>query len=276
MNKRYKLDPTTGMIMVDEKGNPIVEVLDDDGKVKDEYGVDAIHLLDKIPDLNKEAKDQREAKEKLEKQLKEFADIDDPAAAKAALEKLADLEKNGKLNTENIDKIKADLLKVEQEKYDKMVREFQEMIAEKDTTISSQQEDIFDSLVTTKFDNSPYFTGKEPKTLLPAAVAKSYWKGNFKVEKNDRTGKNDVVPYDQNGEVILSRQRPGEVADFNEAMGILIDKSEEGFKSRILPPSGGSGAPGGGGNGSGYNQQLKDMPADQRLTALRKGQGSAA
>ena len=64
---------------------------------------------------------------------------------------------------------------------------------------------------------------------------------SFKIEE----GK--VVAYDAQGQKIFSRSRPGELADFNEALETLV--SQYPHRDHILKSSGanGGGAPNGGG-----------------------------
>ena len=64
----------------------------------------------------------------------------------------------------------------------------------------------------------------------------------FKIEE----GK--VVAYDANGNKIFSQSRPGELAEFDEALEALVDAYPH--KDHILKPTGaqGSGAPNGNGN----------------------------
>ncbi|WP_459591922.1 DUF6651 domain-containing protein, partial [Enterobacter asburiae] len=61
-----------------------------------------------------------------------------------------------------------------------------------------------------------------------------------------------VVAYDKQGNKLFSRSNPGEVAEFDEALEILIDSYP--YKDYILKGSNASGSGAKGGQGSGNNQ----------------------
>jgi hypothetical protein len=67
--------------------------------------------------------------------------------------------------------------------------------------------------------------------------------GAFKIED----GK--VVAYDQNGSKIYSRARPGELADFDEAIESLVESYPH--RDQILKGSGANGSGAGGNSGAG-------------------------
>ena len=100
-------------------------------------------------------------------------------------------------------------------------------------------------MVSNKFASSPYFVGEKKKTILPPNIGESHFGKHFKVEDDD--GISVLKAYHENGEPIISKVNPGEPADFNEAMGIIIDEFPN--KDTILSaPGGGSGGQGGHGN----------------------------
>jgi hypothetical protein len=79
------------------------------------------------------------------------------------------------------------------------------------------------------------------KLAVPADMVQATFGNRFKIED----GK--VVAYDANGNKIFSRARPGELADFDEALETLVEQYP--YKDHILKGSGanGGGAPTGGG-----------------------------
>jgi hypothetical protein len=81
------------------------------------------------------------------------------------------------------------------------------------------------------------------KLAIPADLAEAKFRSSFKNENGN------VVGYDANGNKILAPGRPGEVANFDEAMEVLV--SNYSNRDQILKGSGasGSGAQGGGGQG---------------------------
>lgn len=227
-------------ICVDDKGLPIV--VDDDGK---EQAVDAIHLLSKIPSLQEESKNHRlrakEIREEFDSFKESFAGIEDPAKAREALDKIKDIE-----NQKLIDAGEAEALRKQlQAAADKVLSEtktsYENKIVDLQKIIAQQDNDIFDAKVTSRFDNSSWFSGAEPKTILPPSVAKDHFGKYFKVEKSG-SGQSVVVGY-INDEKIFSIERPGEVAGFDEAIGIILDRHPQ--KEQIVRSPFGGGAGGG-------------------------------
>ncbi|WVM90955.1 DUF6651 domain-containing protein [Halopseudomonas pachastrellae] len=80
------------------------------------------------------------------------------------------------------------------------------------------------------------------KLAIPADLVQARFGQAFKIED----GK--TVAYDGNGNKIYSHSRPGEIADFDEALEILVEQYPH--RDSILKASGanGGGAPNGGGN----------------------------
>ncbi|MCA4286808.1 hypothetical protein LDY35_18895, partial [Acinetobacter baumannii] len=86
----------------------------DDGK---EMPHDAPHSVATIARLNNEAKTHREAKEAAEKALKAFEGIEDPAAAKKALQTIQNLDDKKLVDAGEVEKVKAEAIKAVEEKY---------------------------------------------------------------------------------------------------------------------------------------------------------------
>jgi hypothetical protein len=87
------------------------------------------------------------------------------------------------------------------------------------------------------------------RTRLPTDVIEATFRNSFKLE-NDA-----VIGYDKRGSKVYSRQRPGEVADFDESLEILI--SQHPHQAAILKSTSAAGEhhegdrrPPAGGNGS--------------------------
>ena len=242
-------------LKLDENGNVVVQdgkpvYVHDDGK---EVAFDAPATVATISRLNGEAKSHREGKEAAEKALKAFEGIADPSAAIKALETVANLDAKKLVDAGEIEKVKAEIGKAYQEKLD---------TAEKRAADAETR--FYDSEIGGAFSRSPMITGKEATLLLPPEVARATFGKSFKLED----GK--IVGYDNNGQKIYSRERPGELATFDEALSHLVDTSP--FKDSILKSSGanGGGAPSNGGQGGGGGKKtitrtaFNDLsPADQ-------------
>lgn len=241
---KLKLDDN-GQVVVSE-GKPVY--LRDDGS---EVAFDAAGTVATITRLNGEARSHRERAESAEKSLKAFDGIEDAAAARAALSTVANLDAKKLVDAGEIDRVKAEAVKAVEAKYAPVVEE-------RDTLKSA--------LVTEKIGGA--FTRSKfiaDKLAIPADLVESKFGSAFKIEGDD------VVAYDHTGNKIFAPGRPGEVANFDEAMEVLV--SNYAHRDTILKGSGaaGSGAQGGGGEG-GKRVVSRDQfngldPAAQAATA---------
>lgn len=209
---------------IDIEGATYAEVADgrpvfvtDDGK---EIAFDAPGTRDTIARLNGEAKAQREAKEKAEGALKAFDGLDDPAAARKALQTLKGIDDKKLIDAGEVDKVRAEAIKAVEDKY-------APVLAERDLlTASLRQEKIGGSFARSKFIAD--------KLAPPVPMVEATFGRHFTLE-DGRT-----VAKDANGNVIYSKSKPGEVADFDEAMEALVDASP--FRDSILKGLGQSGS----------------------------------
>lgn len=87
-----------------QDGKPVY--VEDDGK---EIAFDAVGTRAAITRLNGEAKQHRERAEKAEKIAKDFEGIEDPAAARKALETVANLDAKKLVDAGEIEKVKAEI-----------------------------------------------------------------------------------------------------------------------------------------------------------------------
>lgn len=221
------------------------------------FAVDVVATYLSVPQLRGEAQASRLALKDAEKKITAFKDID-PEKAKAALEtvqnlkegdliKANDVEQLKKQYTESFSLEKKSILEAASSKEADFVKE----LSEKDNVIRGL-------LISSQFAKSAFFVGEKPKTILPPEVAETFYGSFFKVEQVD--GKAAAVAY-LNGEKVYSRERPGSLASFDEAMAKIIDASPN--KNRILAASGGG--PGGQGqnfsssNGSGVLKVTREM-----------------
>jgi hypothetical protein len=78
--------------------------------------------------------------------------------------------------------------------------------------------------------------------VIPADMVQARFGAAFKLEDGNR-----VVGYDANGSKIFSKAKPGDLADFDEALEILVD----GYAQRDSILKGKNGAGGGSSGGSG-------------------------
>lgn len=245
---KLKLDEHGHAVLQD--GKPVY--VHDDGK---EVAFDAPGTVATITRLNAEAKTHREGKEAAEKLLKGFEGIEDGAAARKALEIVANLDQKKLVDAGEIEKVKAEISKA-----------FQGQLDEANTKASTFEKQLYDEKIGGAFSRSKFIGDK---LAIPADLVQARFGQAFKIED----GK--TVAYDQHGNKIYSRVRPGELADFDEAMETLVEHYP--YRDNILKGSGanGGGAPSGGGGAGGKKsvnrQSFESMGAAERQTFLKEG-----
>lgn len=237
-------------LKLDENGNAVLQdgkpvYVHEDGK---EVAFDAPGTVATITRLNSEAKGHRERAENAEKAVKAFEGIEDPAAAKKALAAVANLDAKTLVDAGEIEKVKAEISKAFQLQLDEVTGKAQTF-----------EQQLYAEKIGGSFSRSKFIADK---LAVPADMVQATFGQNLKVED----GK--VVAYDAQGQKIFSRARPGELADFDEAIETLV--SQYPHRDHILKSSGanGGGAPNGGGN----NQNTKGNfggGKDDRVAAIK-------
>jgi len=243
-------------LKLDEQGHAVLQdgkpvYVHDDGK---EVAFDAPGTVATITRLNTEAKNHREGKEAAEKLLKAFDGIEDGAAAKKALEIVANLDQKKLVDAGEIEKVKSEIGKAWETKF-----------AEQEGRANTFEKQLYDEKIGGAFSRSKLIA---EKLAIPADLVQARFGQAFKIED----GK--TVAYDAHGNKIYSRVRPGEVADFDEAMEALVEQYP--YRDQILKSSGGNGggAPNGGGGGGGKKTltraQFTALAPAEQATAARE------
>ncbi len=229
--KAAELDENGRVVFIDD------DLADEDPKKV--IPVDVVSTYQTIPSLRAEAASHRKNAEDLKKKLEVFGDIDADKAREAITLvqnlKDGDLVKAGEV--EALKKQYADSFADEK-------RSLIEGFSHKETGLKKDLEErdgtIRNLMISSQFAKSSFFTGENPKTILPPEIAETYYAGNFKIEAIN--GKQTAVAY-LNGEKLYSRTNPGELASFDEAIERIIDSSPN--KNRIIASTkGGGGGPG--------------------------------
>lgn len=231
-------------LKLDDKGNVVVKdgmpvYVHDDGK---ELPFDAAGTLAKIEELNTESAKHRHEKKEALAQLKAFDGLD-PALARKALELTANLDAKKLIDAGEVEKVKESIGKAFEAQLRDTKASFEKQAKELTENISQKDAQIFNLMVTNRFSSSKFVA---EKLSIPADLAEARFGKAFKIEE----GK--VVALDSAGKPIYSRKTPGTIADFDEALEVLV--SEYPNKDHILK---GTGASGGGkqpGSGGGENQ----------------------
>jgi ribosomal protein L15 len=241
-------------LKIDEQGHVVViegrpVYIHDDGK---EVAFDAPATVATIGRLNKEAQSHRERAEGAEGKLKAFEGIEDGPAAKKALELVANLDAKKLVDAGEIEKVKAEVGKV-----------YQAQLDELGTKATKFEQQLYEEKIGGSFSRSKLIADK---LAIPADLVQARFGQAFKIED----GK--TVAYDQHGNKIYSRVRPGEIADFDEALEALVEQYPH--RDSILKSSGqsGSGATGGTGGTGGKKTLTRAQftalsPAEQATAA---------
>ena len=229
---------------VNEQGQPLY--IHDDGK---EVAHDAPQTVATISRLNGEARTNRERYEAAETSLKAFEGIEDPTAAKKALETLKNFDDKKLVDAGEIEKVKAEAIKAVEDKYAPIVQER-----------DAFQSQLHNELIGGGFARSKFI---QDNIAVPADMIQATFGKNFQIEG----GK--VVAVGADGQKIYSRARPGEVADFDEALETLVGGYQH--KDSILKgnQSGGGGFQGNGGNKSGPQSLAECKTKDEKIAYMK-------
>jgi len=219
-----------------EDGKPIYTY--EDGK---DVAYDAPKAVDKIGELNNEAKGHREAKEAAEAKLKVYEGIEDPEAARAALETVQNLSAGELKTNAQVEEIKNAAKKSAEDQVSDIKKTLEARIEELSTDNVKLRSGWDSDKLAVQFNNSKYVA---EKLTQPGAVMHRIFSDRFKIED----GK--VIGLKPNGDKIYARANPGELADFDEALSTMVDGYA--YRESLVRGSGG-GSGGGAGNGSGHH-----------------------
>lgn len=218
---KLKLDANGNAIIKD--GRPVY--IKDDGS---EIEFDAAQAFGKITQLTGEAKANRERAEAAEVKANMFKDITDPVAALAALTTVKNLKDKQLVDAGDVEKVKAEAIAAVEAKYKPTLDE--------NAALKGQ---LDNELIGGSFARSKAI---QDKFAIPADLVQARFGSHFK--RVD--GK--VVAFDQSGREIYSAKKPGDLADFDEALEIIVGQYPH--RESILK---GSGASGGGAGSSASN-----------------------
>jgi len=248
---KLKLDPANGNVVLQD-GKPVYVM--DDGS---EIAFDAARNMESLKNLRTENQQRREKAETLEGQLKAFEGID-ATAAKAALETIGKIDQKKLVENGELEKVRA-----------QMKTEYETKLAEANDKFVKLQAQFDGEKIGGEFARSKFIA---EKLAIPAGMVQDSFGKHFKLEG----GK--LIGVHADGEKIYSKANPGEVANFDEALSIIVERYPH--KDSILKSDqkGGSGSPagqgggqGGGGNKSLTRAQFEGLDAQQRAEHFAKG-----
>lgn len=236
-------------------GHPIV--VHDDGK---ELPFDLQGTVATISRLNGEAKAHRIRAEEAEEKLKAFDGIEDPEVAHKAIALAKNVDEAKLIDAGKVEEIKRAAAKAAEEQVAAVNKSHAEELARTKTQLEKMTEDLYNERIGGSFTRSKLIADK---FAIPADMVQARFGKAFKIEE----GK--VVAYDAAGNKIFSRARPGDLADFDEALESLVDSYP--YKDSILKGSGASGTGAGPTNGGGFGRpDLSKLPPAERIAKARE------
>lgn len=242
-------------------GKPVF--VDDAGK---EIPFDVAHTTATISRLNGEAKGHRERAEAAEGKLKLFEGIEDAEGARKALETVKNLSAGDLVKADKVEEIKREARAAAE----KQVADAAKASAEEIKRLTGERDAFQGQLYTEKvggaFSRSKFITDK---VAVPVDMVQAMFGQRFKVEDNR------IVGYDAAGNKLYSRAKPGELAEFDEALETMVDSYAH--RDSILKGANqsGSGARPGSGGGSGgktiTRAQFEALPPMQKHSTISSG-----
>jgi hypothetical protein len=217
-----------------------------DGK---EVAMDVADLAGKVTFLTAESEKAFARRDEAMKALKAFEGIDDAEAARKALQTIANIDAKKLIDAGEVERVKAEIGK-----------SYEGKLTEAQTRTQQLEQQLYGEKIGGSFSRSKLIADK---LAIPADMVQARFGQAFKIED----GK--TVAYDAHGNKIYSRARPGELADFDEALESLIETYP--YKDHILKSSGASGGGAQGGSGTPSGRDLSNLSPTERLTAARAG-----
>jgi len=252
-------------LKLDDKGNAVLSdgkpvYVHDDGK---EIPFDAPAAVSKISQLNGEAKGHRERAEAAEARLKPFESIADPAAALKALDTVKNLDAKKLVDAGEVEKVKQEAITALKDQYEPKLKA---LAKERDDFSAA----LTGELIGGAFARSPLIVGDKATLAIPADLVQAKFGGAFKVVDGRVVGHEDGKP-------IYSRTHPGEVAGFDEALSLLIEKypsRDAILKSTGAQGGGARGGAGGAGGGKSITREAFESKSPAERAEFFKGGGT--
>lgn len=231
-------------IECDAAGNPVW--VGDDGV---EAAINGGEVLTKIGTLNTEAANNRRAKEKAERDLAKFADID-PDKAREALDKVTQIDQGKLIDAGKVEEVKAQIK-----------ASLQAQIDAANKTNETLSASLKKEKLTNAFTNSEWVKNN---LVIPTDIAMTYFGGNLDLD-GDR-----IVSKDANGNPILSKKsgNVGNPADFDELISGFVEAYPH--KSAILKGNNHSGTGNQGGGGSDGRKRTVTRSEERKMSAQER------
>jgi hypothetical protein len=225
--------PLPVKIKTDDNGNGVLEdglpVFEfDDGSTSTVDVAGAFKSFDKKTANFNEERDRHSAKLKeLKTDLKKFDGVD-IEKYNEGMEKIKAIADQKLLDESGAEALKKNMRSIFDEELQGVHKSYKKTMTEKDQFVENLNSIVYDLAIKNKFATNPHFSGESPVTIYPPEDAAKIYGPNFKTEIKGK--KLTITAHDNEGNVILSKKKHGEPADFNEAIAQIIDN-----ESKIKP-----------------------------------------
>ena len=195
-----------------DNGQPLYQLEGQENPVEYDGENLATSLATTKTNLSNEAAKRRKEIDELKENLKSFEGITDPAAAIAALETVSNLDDSKLIDAGKVDEIKKAAIEAVEQRYEGIIKsKYEPISADRDKYKSLLEREM----ITTKFTTSKFVA---EKLAVPAEMVEATFRSHFTVEDGQAKYR------DKDGAEIYSNKNPGELADFDEALEIIVDK----------------------------------------------------
>jgi hypothetical protein len=263
-------------LVLDEDGHAVLKKNDDgtvlpvyeysDGTKKEfDAGATLEGLTKKINASEEEKQRHYNKTVELTTSLETYKDVD-AEEAKEAIRKVKNLSDKKLLDEKGVEAVKIEVRKdmkiLSEEREGDLKESHKKDYKEWEVKFSSQESLIRSLVVDNLFANSEYFSGEKRKTIYPAEDASKIFGHHVSIAIDD--GKVKISMKDNGNKTIMSKIEHAEPADFNEGMGLIIDKHPK--KNEIMRAGSGRG-PGSQGNLDGKGKKFDDMTSVEKIKA---------
>ena len=208
---KLKLDESGNVVLTND-GLPIY--VHEDGK---EVGADFPRAVATIKTISDERDKYRDEATKAKEALAAYDGID-PEGAKAALQTIADLDKGELLTADKVDALRREVGETYKERIAELEKSSATKLEAERKKVAELQAKLDDRTLGAAFSASRF-----AKSLrYPPDVARSYWGSRFRV------GDDGVIyAVDDKGNKLMSNERPGELAGFEESLAMMVNGSPD-------------------------------------------------
>lgn len=242
-------------LKLDDKGAPVLSdgkpvYMKDDGS---EVAFDAAATVATISRLNGEAKGWREKYEAADSVAKKFEGLD-PSEARKAVETFKNLDSKKLIDAGEAEKA-----------FSERARSYEAKLAENTKALETLQSQLHAEKIGGAFSRSKFIA---EKVAIPSDLVQAAFGSRFSL----KDGK--VLATDANGNTIYSASRPGEPADFDEALEALVSSYPN--KDAILKSTGSTGSDkrpnmGSGGNKTIARGEFEKLDASSKVAKMKDG-----